>query len=219
MDAVRPEEHLGLVRQVAHSIQRSRPLPPGWDMDDVLSTGAIGLVQAAQHFDPARGYRFSSYAVPAIRNAILMAMRSEVPSGYRTLDRDSWPEVRSLDAPLMDGEDGCLCDVLPDPSSPDPIDAAGSRMDAELAFSSLTDRERLAIVLYSKAGLTQKQIGAALGISQSQSCRVLRGAAESMARHLGMSVPARAKRARSARNRHRGTSTTPIGADDVEATG
>ena len=40
------------------------------DIHDLVSMGAIGLIRAAEGFDPARGYRFTTYATGWIRQSI-----------------------------------------------------------------------------------------------------------------------------------------------------
>jgi hypothetical protein len=45
-------------------------LPAAIAMDDALQAGVIGLCRAAEKFDPARGYKFSTYAFLWIRQAI-----------------------------------------------------------------------------------------------------------------------------------------------------
>jgi RNA polymerase primary sigma factor len=45
---------------------RSRAIP----LEDLIQEGAIGLMQAAERFDPNRGFRFSTYATHWIRQAI-----------------------------------------------------------------------------------------------------------------------------------------------------
>ena len=46
------------------------PLPPQLAMEDALQGGTIGLCRAAELFDPARGYKFSTYAFLWIRQAV-----------------------------------------------------------------------------------------------------------------------------------------------------
>ena len=52
---------MGLVRALV-----PRFLGRGPEYDDLFQAGCIGLVKAADHFDPARGFQFSTYAVPVI---------------------------------------------------------------------------------------------------------------------------------------------------------
>jgi len=57
------------LRLVALVVDRYR-LPAAIAMDDALQAGVIGLCRAAEKFDPARGYKFSTYAYLWIRQAI-----------------------------------------------------------------------------------------------------------------------------------------------------
>lgn len=59
------EENIGL----AHSCVR-RYTGRGIDYDDLLQTACLGLVKAANGFDPSRGLCFSTYAVPVILGEI-----------------------------------------------------------------------------------------------------------------------------------------------------
>ena len=61
--------HQGLVRAIARGIHRS--LPPFMELDDLISYGQLGLMQAANDFDADRGVQFSTFAYHRIRGAIL----------------------------------------------------------------------------------------------------------------------------------------------------
>ncbi len=67
-------QYAPLVKYVAGRL--SIALPPVLDMDDVLSSGMVGLIRAVEHFDPTRGVPFESYAVTCIKGAILDQLRS-----------------------------------------------------------------------------------------------------------------------------------------------
>ena len=47
----------------------------GVPLEDLINEGNIGLIEAAEHFDPDRGIHFVSYAIWWIRQAILKAIR------------------------------------------------------------------------------------------------------------------------------------------------
>ena len=68
--AVDAEAHLGLVRLCANRF-RSR----GIEYEELYSAGCLGLVKAANAFEPERGVCFSTYAVPVILGEIRRLFR------------------------------------------------------------------------------------------------------------------------------------------------
>src|SRR5687768_3556644 len=66
-------EHLGLVHHVAR--QMANRLSTQAELDELISAGSVGLLQAVDSFDRKRGLSFSTYAVPRIRGAILDELR------------------------------------------------------------------------------------------------------------------------------------------------
>lgn len=66
-------QHVGLVHHVAR--QLSRRLHDKVDLEELVSAGSIGLMQAAASYEPARGLTFSTYAVPRIRGSMLDELR------------------------------------------------------------------------------------------------------------------------------------------------
>lgn len=57
--------HMRLVQSVARAYARR-----GLSMDDLMSEGTLGLLEAVRRFDPDRGNRFSTYAVWWVRQRI-----------------------------------------------------------------------------------------------------------------------------------------------------
>src|SRR5437868_4001133 len=68
------EHYLPLVKYNAERIW-SR-LPDGVDLDDLISAGVFGLMDAIDAFDLDRGVKFETYCVPRIRGAMLDELRT-----------------------------------------------------------------------------------------------------------------------------------------------
>src|SRR5260370_2736419 len=68
------ERFLPLVKYNAERIW-SR-LPEGVDLDDLISAGVFGLLDAIEAFDLERGVKFETYCVPRIRGAMLDELRT-----------------------------------------------------------------------------------------------------------------------------------------------
>src|SRR3954467_8704381 len=66
-------EHLPQVRLIARRIQER--LPENITLDDLVSTGVIGLISAIDHFDPTQNVKLKTYAEYKIRGAILDSLR------------------------------------------------------------------------------------------------------------------------------------------------
>ncbi len=64
-------------------------LPATLEGSDLVSYGVLGLIDAIEKFDPQRGLKFETYAVPRIRGAILDELRSIdwVPRSVRSKAR------------------------------------------------------------------------------------------------------------------------------------
>jgi RNA polymerase sigma factor for flagellar operon FliA len=51
-------------------------LPPSIEQADLVSYGIFGLIDAIEKFDPARGFKFETYAIARIKGAIIDELRS-----------------------------------------------------------------------------------------------------------------------------------------------
>ncbi len=80
-------KHLPLVRRVASRM--SARYPSSVELDDLVSIGTLGLIDAAQRFDPERHSTFTSYALIRIKGAIVDALRKLdwVPRTVRARNR------------------------------------------------------------------------------------------------------------------------------------
>ena len=68
------ENFLPLVKYNAERIWAR--LPDGVDLDDLISAGIFGLMDAIEAFDLERGVKFETYCVPRIRGAMLDELRT-----------------------------------------------------------------------------------------------------------------------------------------------
>lgn len=68
------EKYLPLVKYNAERIWAR--LPDGVELDDLISAGVFGLLDAIEAFDLTRGVKFETYCVPRIRGAMLDELRT-----------------------------------------------------------------------------------------------------------------------------------------------
>src|SRR6186713_3641044 len=68
------ENYLPLVKYNGERIWAR--LPEGVELDDLVSAGIFGLMDAIDAFDMSRGVKFETYCVPRIRGAMLDELRT-----------------------------------------------------------------------------------------------------------------------------------------------
>jgi len=91
-------EHLPIVRFLARRIHER--LPQHVDLEDLVSAGVVGLMDAFMKFDPRKQVQFRSYAQFRIRGAILDSLRmlDWSPRDLRRKGRAAEEAVRALTA-------------------------------------------------------------------------------------------------------------------------
>ncbi len=94
------ENYLPLVRYNGERIW-SR-LPEGVELDDLISAGVFGLMDAIEAFDLSRGVKFETYCVPRIRGAMLDELRTMdwVPRLVRSKASKLNEAMKTLEAKL-----------------------------------------------------------------------------------------------------------------------
>jgi RNA polymerase sporulation-specific sigma factor len=130
------QENFGLVGSLVSRTMRLFPrLPSGYDREDLQSIGNVGLLRAAQTYDPARGVAFSTYAYKCIEYAI---------SGELKRATDRQIECISLSLLLGEDDDNPLEDQIADPN-----------MDAAVAAFNSCERDMLESAM---EGLPEQQV-------------------------------------------------------------
>src|SRR5437868_8458931 len=94
------EQYLPLVKYNAERIWAR--LPDGVELDDLISAGVFGLMDAIDAFDLTRGVKFETYCVPRIRGAMLDELRTMdwVPRLVRSKANKLEEARKSLEASL-----------------------------------------------------------------------------------------------------------------------
>jgi RNA polymerase sigma factor for flagellar operon FliA len=92
--------YIHLVKYVAGRI--SVNLPPNVELNDLISDGVIGLIDAIEKYDDGRGVKFETYAITRIHGAILDALRALdwVPRAVRQKARELERTTHALEAEL-----------------------------------------------------------------------------------------------------------------------
>jgi len=207
------ERYMPLVRRIAK--RAARLVPQAVDVEDMVSAGHLGLLDALEAFDPDRGIRFSTFCSYRVRGAILDELRSLdwVPRAVRQHARQvdmannrlsnqlsRRPTDEELSSELgVEGKafgkmkrDAHPVDVISiDSHNPHSRDAAGSWSETirdgdqqtplmkalrgelkDVICRSLSRSERMIVTLYYYEGLTMKEIGQTLNLSESRVSQV-----------------------------------------------
>jgi RNA polymerase sigma factor (sigma-70 family) len=107
---------------------------PGHPLMDMVSGACLGLVRSAKSFDPDAGFRFTTYAFPAIRQGVIRAI----------IESESYQYIHeSLDAPSFDHDGETLLDSLV--SKGITPEEEVERHDIGQYLSILTEREQSVI--------------------------------------------------------------------------
>jgi RNA polymerase sigma factor for flagellar operon FliA len=166
--------HLGFARAVA-----SRALDPrcrGADREDLVAWGIVGLVQAARRFRDDAGAPFGAYAARRVRGQVLDALRERDPltRSARRAYREARDQDADLPPPIVEVSlDRCVAaglDPSPSASCRTQRDRRWARVARELRH--IDPVERKVLVLSFARGLTLREIGAQIGLSESGVCRL-----------------------------------------------
>ena len=138
----------------------------GVEVDDLVQSGYIALVEAVAYFQPDGEYKFLSYLGNSLKTAFAEA------GGYRTSKRDALNDADSLDAPIAEDNDTTKGDMLADPV--DQYEDAERRIWLEQlraamgkAMDELPPEWREVLRRYYWGGESLEEISAATGIHKN----------------------------------------------------
>ncbi|MCB9892406.1 MAG: FliA/WhiG family RNA polymerase sigma factor [Planctomycetes bacterium] len=208
------EYHYPLVRYIAERLLQT--LPKSIDVDDLISAGTFGLLDAIRGFDLKRGIKFKTYCSTRIRGSILDELRSQdwVPRLVRlkahkldkavsrlealhgrevndyelakdleiTMDElanlkvEASPKTMfSLSEKLDESDDDRdmeKVEIIEDKKGCDPLQSLHQQDVLDLITSNLTKKERLIVIMYYYEGLTMREIGDIMSLTESRVCQI-----------------------------------------------
>ena len=158
------------LRLVAHVVKKYGNT--GYETDDLLSVGTIGLMKAIDSFDTAKGIRLATYASRCIENELLMLFRGNKKQTrevylYDPIGSDKEGNtIRLMDVCVAEEAD--ILDRIEEEMNLKKLDA--------YIKTVLTKREQeiisLRYGLYGKQETTQREIAEKLHISRSYVSRI-----------------------------------------------
>jgi RNA polymerase sigma factor FliA len=219
-----------LVKYVACRVSARAIYPV--ELEEVLSWGVFGLLEAVETYDPGRRTKFESYAISKIRWAILDELRRLDPltrrvrrrareaesargelaqrlgrtpteqevarrlgvgiSDHREVLACLWQaHAGSLEAGLDCGEGRDLHQTVADGGAADPelaTEAAEVRARLAEAIQGLGEKERLVTTFYFYDGLTLREIGGALDLTEGRISQILHKALAKLREALSESL-------------------------------
>lgn len=208
------EAHMPLVKKISERLLMT--LPKSIELNDLVSWGVFGLMDAIEGFDLKRGIKFKTYCSTRIRGAILDELRSQdwVPrlvrlkahqlnKAYRALEEKSGREPTDFEMAkklkMSIEEYSVLCresspkaiyslnekwdeqqnndpmekmELVEDKNSSDPVEYLNQKDILMTITRSLSRKEKLIIIMYYYEGLTMKEIGNILNLTESRVCQI-----------------------------------------------
>ncbi len=159
--------HVRFARMKAYAAASKLRRSKHYDTDDLVSAALLGLVKAADAFDPDCGVPFTAYASVRVTGEILDHVRRCLPMSRTQAATERLVEVSMDDAPSWSN----LRQVYASREC-SPLERADEMK--HLRSLARTDSERVLVRLYYRFGVTLKDIGAVLGVTESRACQIKR---------------------------------------------
>lgn len=198
--------HTGLVKSVALRLSFAYKE----EFEDLVQIGYIGLLKAAERFDPELGNKFSTYAVPLIAGEIRSQLRDQGRIKVsRSLKSDGMavrkaeeafsakygrsPKITELSAALGLSPERVTealqaYDAMKNFEEYEETDLwlndeekNITKIDLDAVISTLGTKEKQVIMLRYYKDMTQQQAAKIMGISQAQVCRIEKKTLKAMA--------------------------------------
>lgn len=171
-----------LARFVAFNCWRKLKIDIQTDLDDLTSCAAMALIDCVERFDQEREIAFTTWAPFRLHGACIDHIREMDwvprlervaqrqgkvnPVGITSLDTDRKFNAGTTQAAYQDA--ATFHDVLAESDRSELVIARDNREFFDEACKSLNQRDRMIVIAYYQDDLTMKEIGRALGLSESR---------------------------------------------------
>lgn len=191
------DDHRVWALKIAAKAARRSQLRP--DEAEPLKTAAlVGLIQAVQRFDPARGLAFKTMAGMRIFGAVVDCLREEswVPRGVynKAEPRECWDRIRvtglqkiSLNSAPADSERTQLIDAIRLPMATPALEV---KEEVEHLLGQLRLLDGFVIRMIYLSGETMKAVAEVLDLSESRVCQIHARAIANLKRANGVTSAA-----------------------------
>ena len=170
-----------LVKRIAHHLLLR--MPASVQVDDLIQSGMMGLLEAAKKYDVSKGASFETYAGIRIRGSMLDEVRKgdwaprsvhrksrKVAEAIKAIEARTGKDAKDPDiAKELEGDDSAIelaAGELPGPC--DGLQRSTFKAHLAKAIDGLPDREKLVLALYYDEELNLKEIGEVIGVSESR---------------------------------------------------
>ncbi len=150
---------------------------PWAELDELLQSGAVGMLEALERFDSTRGVDFQTFAGRRIRGAMIDGLRRE--GAFRR------------GASLLDDDEIDTAAVACGDSPEDPLSqlsrADNQRVIVE-ALKTLSPLEYRVLALHFYDEVNNREIAKILKVSEGYVSRIRKSALESLAAHMALQM-------------------------------
>jgi len=190
-------------RTVARDVYR-RVRIPQMDWGDYAQNATIGLLEAMNRFEVARGIDFIAYAKPRVRGAVFNGLRSYLSESSRRDSSNRWHDrIESFDSPEFDDPlnqmiatvtglglgfllDSDASAELSHSNADASVAAEKHQMDVVLegSLASLPEKEQQVLTLHYYQHMPFVEIAALFGLSKGRISQIHKSAIEKIKRQI-----------------------------------
>ena len=169
------------LRLVAHIVKKY--YTAGYDQDDLISIGTIGLIKGVTSFKPEKNIKLVTYISKCIENEILMYFRASKKSNQDAYISDTIDTDK-------DGNTLTLIDIIADDSDiAEEIETKSKVEHLRKIYNIVLDKRERQIInmrygINGENEYTQREIAKKLGISRSYVSRIETAALKKLKKHF-----------------------------------